>query len=132
MGGAELHPGGMTKGSSALAGKTILFHNGLAVSAVAVPLHTVTAGKTYYMITAGVAYYADAAQEAGGNLYIGVTSKNLLQVFSKYDATYYPTDSGSLSLAFPYPIPIAAGTEIGVKSSMAGMNTYGWIVGWEE
>ncbi len=113
-----------------LEGKTIIYARGSA-TAGSVTFYTVTAGKTLYIVQAGLEYEATSGARAC-ILGVGGTVNRLLMMRSKYTSTYYTQDSGQMTVAYPHPIPIAAETILQVNSAHANLGAQAWIVGWEE
>jgi len=113
-----------------LKGKTMIFERG-GVSAGTSILHTVTAGKTFYLVSGGLGYVA-TIDNRDVMLHAGSVSKTLLFMTSQFTATYQTSNTRSEVVNYPQPIPIAAGSEISVWSSDAAINADGWIIGWEE
>lgn len=113
-----------------LEGKTILYNSNSKANGTET-LRTVTAGKTYYMIMAGLSYKATASSRVG-ILYVDSDTNHLIHHISAITATYNEVDRGSTVVVFPHPLPVAAGIDININSDAATIGVYGWIVGWEE
>jgi len=111
-------------------GKTLLFRPGIATAGTTT-MRTVTAGKTFYLAMAGLMYSASVGN-VKASIKTSVDSTLILQMYSHITATYHTQDSDHAEITFPHPIPIAAGVEIQVYSSNAGITANGWIIGWEE
>ena len=111
-------------------GKTILY-DGDDVTNGTTTMRTVTAGKTYYLLMAGLAFYSSANGEEA-RIRIGGGTNFILRLASRITPTYRTTDSDHSEVTFPHPIPVAAGVAISVTSTAAVLGAYGWIVGWEE
>lgn len=94
-------------------------------------IHTVTAGKIFYLCGCGVAYSASVSGRRG-EVYVDSDAQVLVHVYSATTATYAEYDSGGLTMSYSTPLPLPAGSQLIVKSSFAGMNVKGWIIGWEE
>lgn len=113
-----------------LKGKTILIGQNIISNGRAI-LRTVTTGKTFYLVYAYLGMTATAnghiAQlDAGGD------STRLFRLISAITPTYKTNDSQTINIAFPNPIPYAAGTVISIESTNAALDADGIILGWEE
>jgi len=113
-----------------LEGKTILYDKGSADNST-VTIRTVTAGKTYYLVAVQLVTYGTAD---GGTAYIeiGAAGNRILRTYTPITATYQTSNTSHAEMAFPHPIPLAAGQSIRVISGPAGTTGVGQIVGWEE
>ena len=111
-------------------GKTILYDHALTTAATTT-MRTVTAGKTYYLLQAGVTYHCTGDEKTGG-IWIVSNANNLIKIRTSITATYNTAVSDTITVTYPHPIPIAAGQTIRVNSSAAELTVRGWIVGWEE
>ena len=111
-------------------GKTILYDTNSAVDGIAT-VRTVTAGKTYYLLQAGLRAYATGDSKIT-KLWVGADSNVLLSYRTAVTATYKTSDAHVFSLTYPHPIPIAASTSIRVESGDGSLFVTAWIIGWEE
>ena len=111
-------------------GKTILYDVEWAAGGNTT-LRTVTAGKTYYLLMAGLIYESTIAEEIV-TIQIDDYNHLILEMAASITATYNEYDAGHAEISFPHPIPITAGKVIRVTSGHANMGGRGWIIGWEE
>ncbi len=111
-------------------GKTIIYDDAGIANGTAT-IHTVTAGKTFYILQIGLTYDADDLSKRS-NIEINPGGKLLLQAFSRTTATYNTQDSNTITVAYPHPIPVAAGLTIDVRSYAGTVDSFGWVLGWEE
>ena len=132
-------PGGISNASSSdsisilnahkvLQSQTILYKKGSANNGTDT-IHTVTAGKTFYLLAAGMT--ANASLDLKDFLlYNHVNTKLILALESRVDAT--PIYADSVTINFPLAVPIAAGQNIICSAQDAGSTCTAWIIGWEE
>jgi len=109
-------------------GKTILYNN-VGANNSTQTIRTITAGKTYYLLSVGLTYNSGTA---GASANVSTTDGVLLLMYLGATATYNTSVGDHAELTFPHPIPIAAGKTITVTSGNANSNAAGWIIGWEE
>jgi hypothetical protein len=92
-------------------------------------IHTVTAGKTLYLVSAQI--FTPNVGAVYGTLFI----RDTLDAITMYLAGIINTPTGAVSgqlwTSYP-PLEVAAGYDICVLSSAAGVNYIGSIFGWEE
>ena len=97
---------------------------------VAVIIHTVTAGKTYYLNTATLSLRCNAASEQSVSMYVRETGDVTIFTMLKCWAN---TDQGrNSSIPFMPPMKIPAGYDICIISSNANAHGAGFVMGWEE
>ena len=119
-----------TSPEHSLKGKTILYNTG-TVAGGNLTLRTVTAGKTFYLLSAWISYVS-TVDNSFAKIYVATTASPLIDLRSSITATYHTSDSNSLIATYPHPIPIAAGVAIILSSQSASTDADGGIVGWEE
>lgn len=113
-----------------LLGKTMLYKRGY-VNGASNSMYTITAGKTFYIVLATLGYEA-THDGANAYLWIGSATDRLLEAWANITGTYKTSDTNTIPLAFPHPLPVAAGVTIGVTSDHADMRAHASFVGWEE
>lgn len=132
-------PAGISNASSAVgnvsvlngnlaAGRTLIYKNGFIANSTDV-FYTVTAGKTFYLISVSASVSASVANSNRSYVWFGgVIPDGVLLVFSG------PQSAGNQNqaLSFPHPIPIAAGEEINCSTEAATTKIAAAICGWEE
>lgn len=109
--------------------KTTIFKHNIATSTTA-NIYTVTAGKTFYLVSAWL--HAKGIGTIDGNAYLDTGGADrLLMLGAPYSAA---TDriTSSASLALTAPMPFAAGTIFRVGSDSAGCYGFAGVIGWEE
>ena len=130
--GSELPAGtneiGLVKVNPTPVGKTTLIKKGIAANSTATA-HTVTAGKIFYLCACNLLYWSCADNESG---YMNVGSDTILGMASHITAVYHVADSDAITVSFPVPLPIPAGTKLDVVSSAATIGVIGIFIGWEE
>lgn len=124
--GGSISNAALGGGDQPLAGKTMLYPSHAETGVLAIDIHTVTAGKIFYMLSCGLcssgvatAGYTSVYMRGGTDMLIRlpITANNL---------------HAELIVTYPYPIPIAAGTVITMMSTEADITGTAYIVGWEE
>jgi len=115
---------------SASEGWPMVYHRGSATNTTTT-IYTVPAGKSFYLIAAGLNYYATTGNTV---CYMHITSNSNLLAYAKSHiaGTYSTTDSDTVMFNPPTTIPMAQGATIQVYSGGAGLVATGWIMGWEE
>lgn len=108
-----------------LQGRTVIYNTNNAVDVQDETLRTVTAGKTFYLMVAGITFKTGANP---GMAYISSNSKADNILIIDLPATSHFTTA----LMFPQPIPFAPGETIQISTSSVGCSAYAWITGWEE
>lgn len=110
-------------------GKTTIIAHNVANNAT-VTVHTVTAGKTFYLTGCNLntAIFAAAVTSTGLLVAGGV---NLIKLVTQTSALI-DRDHCNQSLSPCVPMPFAAGTVFQVFSGDANTNAYASIIGWEE
>jgi len=103
-----------------LVGKTIIYKNAEANNNT-VTLHTVTAGKTFYLLTASLSWSGS-----------GTASLELSSSANRILVAYSAAASGLTGNTYIQPIPIPQNTPIQVTSSEAAMNCIAAVIGWED
>lgn len=122
----------LASGAAPLAGKTIVAVSNINLTAgTTTTIHTVTAGKTFYLLYAWIQINTTVDGQ-NVRLDAGATTNTILRLGSGITATYNIRIDKSSTITFPYPIPYAAGTTFRIDSSAANVYCAGGIIGWEE
>jgi len=90
-------------------------------------MYGIGAGKTFYLVGAGLAYRSVAAT-GEVKLRTDVTMDNILFM----NSTTAAVESGHLFLSLAIPLPIYGVQNIEVSSDADNVLATGWIMGWEE
>lgn len=92
-------------------------------------VHTVTAGKILYLVTATFSLSASVANERGSMQVRDTGDVEQYRIFSQHMRV-----TGSIMAAahFNPPLEIPAGYDITILSEALTLVTYGFIFGWEE
>jgi len=107
---------------------TQIVKSGYAVNATVV-IHTVTADKTLYLVSAWIEGYNGSDGTIAGQLSVRDT-EDAHKYYLGY--LYLPTlTHNTLSVAFPTPLEIPAGYDIYVGSGAAAVEIMGFIFGYE-
>lgn len=110
---------------SLLLGKTLIY-KGNSGSGGNIIIHTVTAGKTFYLLSACLSVQSTAIDTVG-YLHIGVQANKLL-----YVAVGSAAGQSAVAVSFSHPIPMAALTSIALSQESGTGEVFGAITGWEE
>ena len=134
--GAGLSNAASPNPQSLLAGRTAIVESGTNDgAATSTTLYTVTAGKTFYLVSATMNYFnrITATIPSWGALKVG--SSNILIVESCAIAggdAIYVNQSNSLAPALPLPFPAGTVFYLAKSSASTQHRTSGSIFGWEE
>jgi len=116
-------------GSTPIAkGKTTIFKR-TAATANTVTVHTVTAGKVFYLTGAHLSMASNVTETAAFMLIDAVL---VMSLNATVTAGTWDRDRSDTSLALATPLPFPAGTLFRVKSDNGGMSAILSIFGWED
>ena len=110
---------------SLLLGKTIVL-KGNSGTGGNIIIHTVTAGKTFYLLSACLSIQSTAIDTVG-YLHIGAQANKML-----YVAVGNAAGQSAVAVSFSHPIPVAALTNIALSQESGTGEVFGSITGWEE
>jgi len=111
-----------------LSGKTLIYKTA-TVTNTTVNVYTVTSGKIFYLVAAGLTYGIGAGGTSSCALQIDDASNILLELIGRGGAA---GESGLAGLSNQAPYPIAAGRVFQVYSQDATLTAIAWIIGWED
>jgi len=109
-------------------GKTTIIES-VNVTAGLSTIHTVTAGKVFYLCYAHLSF---VATQAGTRATLIIAGETVIRLTAGITATYNTQVIGTQTVSPATPIPIAAGETLQASSSFAGMEVDASIIGWEE
>lgn len=94
-----------------------------------VVIHTVTAGKTFFLNTLTFSNRNQSGAVAAG--YISVNNDSQVFQYRIFNAATPDGDTSLASASFPFPLELASGWEIVVQSEIVSLYTVGFIHGYE-
>ena len=119
-----------TSPEHSLKGKAMRYGTATATAAHATLL-TVTAGKTFYLLSATLSVYS-TNNDSYAIMYLESSEKRILAINTNITATYKTGFTDHAELAFPHPIPLAAGQRVRIFSAGGATVANGTCIGWEE